>query len=565
MVGPAVGRSSWKVDALEVSASVDPGVPGATCVVAEVRNCGEHPIPLPEVGVRVAASPEAVLEHGWQSWSVVRRCPPGDHRPERAGAERWLRAMLLADGEATGRAVVGEQFLLFDGGLVGFADGRRHFGVVRVGEGVLDAVALFDGVELAPGASRELEPIWLSAGAPGPEYDAFVEHWGRQANGRVNAPAPKGWCSWYQFFHRVTPGEVHRAIPILAARGFEVVQLDDGYQAAVGDWLEERAGWEGEVQRIADAVRAAGMRAGIWTAPFLAGEGSMVVAKHPEWLVRDEDGEPQRAMWNPVAWGGWAYALDTTNPEVLAHLEQTYAALVAMGFDYHKIDFCYSAAVPGVRADRSLTRAEALRRGLEAVRRGIGEEAFLLGCGCPFGPAVGVVDAMRVSADVAPYWSPPEAAPGFFEHPPAAVNAISASVLRAPMHRRLWINDPDCLMVRSFDTELDSGARGVLAAVVAGAGGFTVLSDDVARLGEEEWSVVDQVASSPNRDTLSLPDPFAPVLVVQGHHQELLVDWEGSTEPPTGAFAEASLKGQSSNGAWALLRRRDAGAGSSPT
>ena len=43
------------------------------------------------------------------------------------------------------------------------------------------------------------------------------------------------------------------------------------------------------------------------------------------------------------------------------------------------------------------------RRLLVAAKAG--DDAFLLGCGCPLGPAVGVVDAMRIGADVTPYWS----------------------------------------------------------------------------------------------------------------------------------------------------------------
>src|SRR5271154_5184710 len=39
----------------------------------------------------------AMLEHGFQSWSTVRRCSPGDVRVERAESPRWFRAQVLAD------------------------------------------------------------------------------------------------------------------------------------------------------------------------------------------------------------------------------------------------------------------------------------------------------------------------------------------------------------------------------------------------------------------------------------------------------------------------------------
>ena len=45
-----------------------------------------------------------------------------------------------------------------------------------------------------------------------------------------------------------------------------------------------------------------------------------------------------------------------------------------------------------------------VRAGFEAVRRGAGDDTFLLGCGAPLGPTIGVVDGMRIGPDVAPWW-----------------------------------------------------------------------------------------------------------------------------------------------------------------
>ena len=53
-----------------------------------VRNPGRSAIALEDVVIRVDATPAQVLEHGHQSWSVVRRCAPDDVRPERARPPR---------------------------------------------------------------------------------------------------------------------------------------------------------------------------------------------------------------------------------------------------------------------------------------------------------------------------------------------------------------------------------------------------------------------------------------------------------------------------------------------
>jgi 2-hydroxy-3-keto-5-methylthiopentenyl-1-phosphate phosphatase len=61
---------------------------------------------------------------------------------------------------------------------------------------------------------------------------------------------------------------------------------------------------------------------------------------------------------------------------------------------------------------------------------------------------------------------------------------------RAWMHRRLWLNDPDCLMARTRQTELRSEEARTLAACIAATGGMVILSDDVAELDAEAVALV---------------------------------------------------------------------------
>ena len=120
---------------------------------------------------------------------------------------------------------------------------------------------------------------------------------------------------------------------------------------------------------------------------------------HPEWALKDrsesDDSVWLRGSYNPEwSQSGWVYALDTAGPELLLHLEAVFSELVELGFVYQKLDFLYMAAMEGRSSDPSQTRAARLRAGLAAIRRGAGEQAFLLGCGSPLGPAVGWVDSM---------------------------------------------------------------------------------------------------------------------------------------------------------------------------
>ena len=558
-----------EVGGMRITAEIeDPGDPdGGLVVRLSVRNTGHEPLPVDRVGVVVPGPVARLLENGWQSWSGVRVADPSDVRPVRADAPGWLRHMYLADGDGAGRVLASDQFAVSDAGVVGFLDGRRHLSTVVATDADMTAWALFDGVALGPGEERPLDPLWIADGDPGTGYSRYAARWGAEAGARASAAAPVGWCSWYHYFSDVTPADVAANTALAASHGFGLVQIDDGWQAAVGDWLATRESWSQGTAAAAAAIRDAGPAAGIWTAPFVAAEHSALAADHPDWLLRRPDGLPVRAMYNPDHWGGWALALDTTHPGLLDHLTRTFAALRDQGFDYHKIDFLYAAALPGRRADPAATRAEALRRGLAAVRAGIGDDAFLLGCGCPLAQAVGLVDAMRVSCDVRPGWEPELSIPGFEESGTSLRAALVASALRAPLHRRLWINDADCLLLRPAATGLAPWQRRLQAAAVAGLGGFAVVSDDLTLYTGTEWALLDAVRSVlPGADgPLDIADPLGPALTVRSATTELaLAIGPGAGPGAAGGDAAGPVPGAggrvvlaaSGPGAAAVLRRR---------
>jgi alpha-galactosidase len=347
---------------------------------------------------------------------------------------------------------------------------------------------------------------------------------GETMGGRVSARYQRGWCSWYHYFHTITEDTLISNLGILkqmrADFPIDLIQLDDGYQAALGDWTRTNAKFPSGLSRIADAIRGAGFAAGLWTAPFLATRDSQVMRDHVDWFMTDTDAAPLRAAYNPH-WtpheDKFAYALDPSNPASAAHLEQLFSSIVReFGYDYLKLDFLFAAAAQGLRSDSSLTRAETLRRGLEAIRRGAGESAFILGCGCPLGPAVGIVDGMRIGPDVAPYWKSDGGEP-------ATALAIDAIVARSFMHRRLWLNDPDCVMLRMTETKLSKDEREALAWIVAGSGGMLLISDDVSLLTEESSKLFCKVeAIGTEIDHHCLDEPPTTVNLMDGGELKIM-------------------------------------------
>ena len=104
--------------------------------------------------------------------------------------------------------------------------------------------------------------------------------------------APSVWCSWYQHFLDVGEEDIVENLGAIVNHDLpvDVVQIDDGWEAGVGDRLELSERFS-DLERLAARIRGSGRRAGIWLAPFIAGANSTLAKQHPGWLVGD-------AGWN---------------------------------------------------------------------------------------------------------------------------------------------------------------------------------------------------------------------------------------------------------------------------
>lgn len=307
---------------------------------------------------------------------------------------------------------------------------------------------------------------------------------------------PTGWCSWYYYYTLPDENDIISNAEQVKERyddSIEWIQLDDGYQKSVGDW-EENSRFPNGLKWLVERISKLGFKTGLWVAPFVASEHSQLFKDKPDWFVRDDENTPIAVDQNPL-WLGNYYALDLTNSAVLDFLDNTFRRLHSFGFEYFKIDFLYHAAVKGRRHDHSQTRAQAVRRGLEVIRTAIGD-AFLLGCGAPLGPCIGIVNGMRIGTDISPTWKFDWGA-GVYE---CSINTLTRSVL----HDRWWKNDPDCILIRQDDTDLTPDELKLWLTVVALSGGMLLLSDKMDEVSEENKSLVDKMLPPYKRGAIAL-------------------------------------------------------------
>jgi hypothetical protein len=345
-----------------------------------------------------------------------------------------------------------------------------------------------------PGVGDQARPLFVGGSTAEWESDPLLLAPGRDVRRRVgellrigdgdrarSESVPRGWLSWYHLGPWVHPQDILEHSELLAGEpygslGYRVVQLDDGWQEAWGDWVPNRKFRSG-FRLLAEELAGRGQTFGLWTAPFLVSAASDLSAIAPEdWFVIDPTTgkrmiDPRQVVLGPM------YVLDGSQPDVQAHLRDTFRRLREEGVRYFKIDFLYAGAYPGVAA---------LRAGVAAIRDGA-RDAYLVGSGAPLLPVADLVDACRIGPDTAtPFYDfeGGAARPTVFADEVVAVARNAAA--QAHWAARFQV-DADVALVGG-NLELEQARQ--LVTVVALSGGLFFASDDLRQLAPERRALL---------------------------------------------------------------------------
>ena len=394
---------------------------------------GSHVVGAASLRLSLPRTPKFFYRHGWQSWTLT----------------TWL------DPNEPPLPVRMEGFRAKDEDP-GYALHKNHIsawvGAVELGEKdilLLAALDLSGRVELDCSSLHGFyedghEGQWLVA--RGEEDEVFLKYTEaleqRFGKGRFSS-APRVWCSWYSLYRWVNEPTLLKALDDLGDLPFDIFQLDDGWQRAYGDW-EANSKFPSGLESLAKKIAATGRTPGIWLAPFMVSPDSQLAREHPDWLLRDENGNPVSAGFT---WGGNLMGLDVSHPEVLVWLEQLVQKIRSWGYGYLKLDFLYIGGLIGKRVNE-IPRETAYRNALQVIREAAGD-AYLLTSGAPILPSLGLCDGIRVGPDVSPFWL----------NKPLTVwlnnpnDTSTQNAIRTSLHR-LWLTplanvDPDILFFRS--------------------------------------------------------------------------------------------------------------------
>lgn len=413
---------------------------------------------------------DRMLHGGYQSWSYtgIESLPDevgealgtaahgGDNEDvlgEKPGVSWWFSALASEDGVGL---VVGAV-----GGTVLKTYVAADTTALRVVMGVTG-----DALELAPGAARTLDGLFVGLGDAGEQLDVYAR---RVASlhppPRARRPALGGWGSWNLYYAEPTAqgirDEMQWAHTELAPLGLGDFLLDDGYEPHWGAWTA-KPDFGAELAELADEQTALGLTPAIWIAPFYVDVVDPVVGEHADWFVHAADGS-LRTYSNLT--GPTYAALDGTHPGARAFVVDQLQALWAAGYRTFKLDFLFGGAVEGRRRE-AVTGLESFALWMRTLREAL-PDAHLVGCGAPQLPSVGWVDSMRTGPDIA-----------FTVSPTPRYGLVAAqarhTALRAPTDA-WWAVDPDVVLLRS-DT-IDDVEAWTAAVSSALAGGNYLLGD----------------------------------------------------------------------------------------
>jgi len=357
-----------------------------------------------------------------------------------------------------------------------------------------------ENLVLQPGETWNLEEFLATASTDREKnYDRLIEAISKHHPRLKHDPVPMGWCSWYCFGPKVTAKNVSDNTNWIAKNlpQLKYIQIDDGYQPWMGDWLEKGNAFGGDVAQVLHDIKNKGLEPAIWVAPFVASPQSKVFKNHPNWFVKDETGKPLCS--DKIGFGGWRlgpwYVLDGTHPAVQQYFTELFKTMrQKWGVTYFKLDANYWGAIHGgVHYDKKATRIEAYRRGMEAILKGSGD-AFILGCNHPIWGSLGLIHGSRSSMDTWRKWE-------------SFRDIGRENLLRGWQNGRLWWNDPDCILLTDNGAEdvMDQGGNVAATAKKAGlpeneflyhattvyaSGGMLLSGDDLTTIKPERLAIL---------------------------------------------------------------------------
>ncbi|KAI8077967.1 glycoside hydrolase superfamily [Gilbertella persicaria] len=488
---------------LQVSSKVAPHTDGKGGYILSLSIKALQPLELVnfETTFMTDLKDQRMMANGFQSWSQAREFTKNDRIPAiRSSVAKYTQLNLQGDYDIFQHS--GDKGLIHSSSYTHFRDLNNvvsFFGSVSENLGYTYFKGDFNnntfsiykdvvGKKMTEGQEIEFVRVFMAQGihAEAAIWDSYAEFYEDRRAIKNNEDAKRhvnGWTSWYNYYGDVSESIVYENVEALQSYQYpiNIFQIDDGFQTAIGDWLSINQKFPSGMKAVADKIKGAGFKAGLWLAPYAVGFNSQVAKEHPDWLIIDpETNKPVVAGPN---WGGF-YALDMYHVDARKYLKNVFdIVLQDWGFDMLKLDFCFAAAmIP--RMGKS--RGEIMWEAMELIRDFVGPDKLVLGCGVPLASAFRKVDYCRIGSDVAPWWEDSKLKLLHVRERVSTANSLVSTLTRWVMSDRMFGNDPDVMILRKQKNKLTEDERYTLCVLNNILGALVFISDNVRLYGRDE-------------------------------------------------------------------------------
>ncbi len=453
-----------------------------------------------------------ILQHGYQSWGFVKSYSPQekDSSPKLLKFLKYGQENIYTKHKGKIGNFISEGFLLAysENSKKGFLVGANESGKQNVKFEIdftnekINSLKLiyeiYSTPELKQDSPLELTKIEFSEFSnitPESKLEDYAASLSKKEKVKLNqTESPTGWCSWYYYYTAINEEIILSNLREIKRKHlpFQFFQVDDGYQNEIGDWTIVNEKFPRGLRFLAEEIKRENLIPGIWLAPFLIRKKSQFFRNYPEAILKDESGSPVPAQWNPL-WGlDYTYTLDTTHPRSLEFLESVFKTFVKdYGYTYLKLDFLYSASLIGSPYNKKLSPLERYKTAIEFIRKVVGKNIFLLGCGAPMMSSIGVFDGMRIGCDVTPYWGR-----DFLrrmlqdKHALCTEKGLINTLNRNYMHKNFWLNDPDCVITRKDKNKMSYEQTIMMCTVMSLSAGILLVSDNLNTITEDRVDIL---------------------------------------------------------------------------
>ena len=371
--------------------------------------------------------------------------------------------------------------------LCGLCTMHRFWSAIFLRDGTVTFRFELEGRELAVGEAYTMERFTVAEGTENGEnalLEAYADAVASLNNCIPTGDLPVGWCSWSCFYGDVNEDRIRTAADMQVMYASEgrpnLVQIDDGWQRCgsfCGEWVTDEGKFPEGMAATSAYVRELGLTFGLWLAPLLLDDQS-------------EYYESLKHLAMPeVTLGEHYHPFNLGDPAYHDHLRKTFRRMVdEFGATYFKLDFL-AAAVRYFNGRGRFVRfpdgycIEVQRKALSVIRETVGDHVFLLACGAQTLLGAGIFNGARMSCDI--IWGKNKNHPTYWQ---IMQNCLHTVGWRYFYHRKVYVNDPDGLVLRDWDRgdgfNCTWSEAQLWTVAIAMSGGSVLSNDELEKLSD---------------------------------------------------------------------------------